>query len=683
MDAGRNPSLINKDQVALAINATFRGGYPRTRPKINYRPITFSTTEQRTWFETQIYQGAFYYSYSNAINPAIRPNSGVLIVSVGGRQWKIELITFKATEITPTKRNGRFQNIVYFCQARQYLIIQDGISAPIIWDGSNTRRAGVNEVPVGTIMAYGQGRIWLLKGDELFAGDIEGTDVGSVLKFTEFKFESGGGALNPSYVIGNVNGLQFIPQQDTATGVGTLLVFGERGTTSVFAELPRDQWINGIQRMVLINIGGTGHRSPCQVNGDVWFRTGPGLRSYRQARGQVDLLAQLPLSTEMDPFLLKDTDFLLPWASSVYFDNRILHTVSPQTRNSRVTFPAIVACDFHILSSFGNDRKPAWDGVWTGINAYELVQADTRRLFAPGVDSQGRNCLFEWLKSDNLQPYDLLDDGNRGTVKTRVVWSVDSGLLSFDNGTPNGGGPAVQKRLLAGKYFLREINGQLDVHLQYRKDGEYCFTDWYRQTYCATVELCDISRDPEDCPLAWLAVPQYRSPAILPQNDILGTASDNSPGGAGNSGRPVNVGYEFQSRFTFTGEALLYTAAFECSSGFEPETPGCPESECRMSLPCCDQMEYYSYTPELPAYYIPNENGLTTEVVEAQNAVINYLGASPGSTPTTIVNDIPLPPAALGPAINSLIDSGQIIPDPRGGGGFVLPPRGHTPLLEN
>jgi len=237
MDAGRWPSLIAKDQVALAINTTFRGGYPSPRPRYLYRPITFNTQEEQTWFETQIYQGSFWYSFVDADNPALHPNEGCLVVSVGGRQWKIDVTKYTALEITPPDgRNNRYKNIVYFCQARQYLIIQDGLAAPIIWDGSQTRRAGVNEVPVGTIMQFGQGRVWVLKGDALFAGDIEGGPT-SILSFTETTFLAGGGALNPSYLIGNVNGLAFIPQQDTSTGVGTLLVFGERGTTSVFAEL--------------------------------------------------------------------------------------------------------------------------------------------------------------------------------------------------------------------------------------------------------------------------------------------------------------------------------------------------------------------------------------------------------------------------------------------------------------
>lgn len=666
MDAGRNPSLIEKDCVALAINATVRGGYPKPRPKIVYRPITFRTEEEREWFETQLYQGSFYYSYTNAANPALKPNQGVLIMSVGGRQWKIDLVRFAATEITPPQRNSRLKNIVYYCQARQYLIIQDGTSSPIIWDGSNTRRAGVNEVPSGTLMAYGQGRIWLLKGDELFAGDIEGTDVGSVLKFTEFRFLSGGGALNPSYVIGNVNGLQFIPQQDTATGVGTLLVFGERGTTSVFAELPRDQWINGIQRMVLINIGGTGHRSPCQVNGDVWFRTAPGLRSYRQARGQVDALAQLPLSTELDPFFLQDTDFLLPWASSVYFDNRLLTTISPQWRNGRVTFPAIAAVDFHILSSFGAARKPAWDGIWTGINAFELVQCTTQRMFAPGVDSAGRTCLFEWLKQDNPQFYDVLDDGSRGLARTPVVWSADSALLTFQAGK-EAGGPAVQKRLGGGKYFLRDLMGPVSVQLQYRKDGEKCWVDWVEHDYCSNVDICEFEKGEDGCPLTWTASPQYRSPAIIGQPDILGLPSDDAPIGAGNSGRALNIGYEFQFRFTITGEVTIYTAVFECSEGFEPETPGCPPPGCTTSMSCCEQSNYYSYTPEQGAYYIPLNSGPRSQVVAAQSAVINYLGVNPGATPTDIVTEIPLPTADLGPALNTLIHDGLVVPNGRGG----------------
>jgi hypothetical protein len=65
----------------------------------------------------------------------------------------------------------------YFCQAERYLIIQNGQDEPRVYDGYRLDRAsyyGAQVVPVGTQMAYGQGRLFtsVNGGTEIVAGDL-------------------------------------------------------------------------------------------------------------------------------------------------------------------------------------------------------------------------------------------------------------------------------------------------------------------------------------------------------------------------------------------------------------------------------------------------------------------------------------------------------------------------------
>ena len=124
----------------------------------------------------------------------------------------------------------------------------------------------------------------------------------------------------------------FQPISDTATGQGDLLVFGEKGAVSFAVANPRDDWKNlsGFMRVALDNIGLVADRSLVTINNDIFFRSLDGLRSYRHARAQIEGYNTTPLSSEMDSVMDYDTEGLLGDSSAVYFDNRLLYTVSPR-----------------------------------------------------------------------------------------------------------------------------------------------------------------------------------------------------------------------------------------------------------------------------------------------------------------------------------------------------------------
>jgi hypothetical protein len=293
--------------------------------------------------------------------------------------WRKDAAVPNPVPIPHPYRNRNDVPIVYMVQADKYLIVQDGTMRPILYTANKAVRADTDnsdrektQVPVGTIMAYGMGRLVAVVNDRDVAfGDIYGSHelddpADSLIYFTERNFLAEGSDAAIPFNLGLPTGMAFFPQLDTSTGTGELLVFAERGASGFFMSLPRELWkTSRFQLMALLTTGLRGHRTISVVNEDLWFRSSDGIRTYRQSRSEPSGYAHIPLSTNVRQFLDLDNQDLLRHASSIYFDNRIMVTAMPAWNNARVFHEGAVVVDFDILSSFGQTQPPAWDGNWT------------------------------------------------------------------------------------------------------------------------------------------------------------------------------------------------------------------------------------------------------------------------------------------------------------------------------
>lgn len=159
MDSGRAPHLIGPNHSALLVNGTFRGGQPHTRP--GFKKVMA--------LESGYYQGATSYFDPRNESPA------VLIMIAGGKINKIDPIKQTSTVIYTGLDTIRD---CYFCQAEKYLIIQNGAHKALVYDGSSVRTIESMHAdfptPIGSIMAYGQGRLFVASPDRtsITAGDL-------------------------------------------------------------------------------------------------------------------------------------------------------------------------------------------------------------------------------------------------------------------------------------------------------------------------------------------------------------------------------------------------------------------------------------------------------------------------------------------------------------------------------
>jgi hypothetical protein len=433
--------------------------------QLNSHSVPFRPEDAGQRLDSSVYPGG-----STIITSVV--NSGVVITRDNASGPGANIV-FSVHEAHAYYRNRIDLPIAYMVQADKFLIAQDGESLPIIYDGNKARRADSNntdrtktEVPVGTIMAYGMGRICIIVNQRDVAfGDLFGSHnlpdpADSLPFFTERNFLTGGFDAAIPFQQGLATGMVFFPQLDTSTGNGQLLVFAERGAAAFFLSLPRELWqTSAFQILALLTTGLRGHRSISVVNEDLWFRAEDGYRSYRQARSEPSGWAHIPLSTSVKQFLDTDDDWLLKYASSMYFDNRIIGTCSPAWNQGRPFHNGMVAVDFDILSSFGVNSRPAWDGHWAKVPVSQLVTGrfnGVTRTFIFGLEATNQllpNGDYQVVYSNQLYELTTRD---KQDFDGPVDWELVSRLFDFSK-LSQMSTPFTESEIYDGDIWLSQI----------------------------------------------------------------------------------------------------------------------------------------------------------------------------------------------------------------------------------
>lgn len=137
VNTGLNPLLLRSDQLAFGLNTTVRGGFVGHRPP--YREITLdfnSDAALQEAFEKGYFQGGTPY----------RPDSGnqSLLASISGKLFQALISGTTATirDVSiPGDPNPALTSQSWLWQAEKWVIINNGINLPIIFDGTTSRRS--------------------------------------------------------------------------------------------------------------------------------------------------------------------------------------------------------------------------------------------------------------------------------------------------------------------------------------------------------------------------------------------------------------------------------------------------------------------------------------------------------------------------------------------------------------
>lgn len=478
---GGAPSMVPSFYAHQAVNRFFREDYNRTRPIIREIPIEFESEADRIWFQGANGQGAFFYNrYPSTASPQ-------LIASLAGRGFAITMRGRNATAKVIFDGNSREFTHTWFAQGFQWLFVQDGIHAPLFYDGTTARRSDLaaREMPVGSVMAFIHGRMVVASADgknSIYVGDIAygnaTTTPDAILSFTESQYWANGGNFDAPTNIGDVNGLYPMPFLDTGTGQNELLVMGAFGFTSLDLSAPRASWVdNSVQRVSMIGQGLVSSHGVAGLNGDVFYRRADGIGSFRNARVEYSQRwSQTPISRPVDYWLKPDRNDLLQYIPMVSWQNMVFTGCSPMIEppnNPCMGYHrycrGFVVFDAQSMSTASRDGTPVWHGMWTGIRPWAMISGsiDTaQRCFVFSYDRDGKNRLYEItleygddiFQREPRKIYSRYDTAEFGSVEGRTS------LFGL-------------KKMTGGVLELNDILGETTFRVSYRPDGGPCFVN--------------------------------------------------------------------------------------------------------------------------------------------------------------------------------------------------------------
>jgi len=575
MDGGSATNLLPRNKVSFAMNATMRTGYLNNRPGWKNYPLSFVDDDTRIAYTQGVFQGAGWYIPPDGSSPQ-------LFVSVSGHIYQLSINkvgNITVVDLTlPNDPNDALRPKAWFCQADSYLVIQDGLDAPYIYDGSILRRSDIanNEVPTGTAMAYGYGRLFLVRGQNVAAGDILDASISnSVIKFSEIKLTQDSFAVPTT--AGQITAIIFGTNIDTSIGQGPLQIHTSSGLVSTInITVVRANWETtpNFQLDALYGGASTGQECAVNVNNDTWYRAQDGIRSFVVARRQFSTWGNTPQSREVNNILNYDDSTLLKYASGVWFDNRLLMTCAP-AKQPNITgwyFQGLSALDFDLLSSlnrysgsnYSTDPQPAYDGIWSGLNITQITKTyfgPVERCFMTVWDSTNGNQVWELLPSATQDYSSSFDNGS-------------CPILSWiETGSYNSGNLTALKELIGADLWIDKLQGQVDFDIKWSPDQYPFWIDW--QTFTESDgKPCGENTTVNPfltCQTPITSPPQYRSRLRLQEPDFdisnnIGTLSDtDSP----ETDYPLTCGYDMRFRIQWRGRCRI--KGFRVFSYLQPE----------------------------------------------------------------------------------------------------------------
>jgi hypothetical protein len=434
-----------------------------------------------------------------------------LVYVIAGHVYGVRTDTMELIDYSSQAGVGELDPDVercYFCTADRYMIIQDGINIPIIIEDAVARRAvqthdatqtvaGVYdhpetwEVPIGTIMAYGQGRLFVvpkvlgngLDGRRFFyAGDIIlATDPSTVLRFTETTYLSGGGAFGLPADMGFITGMAFLRNAGTGSGQGALCVFAEKGVSSfdvwkpranvsdAYGNLQQPGWQDvDISHVLFMDSGMVSPFSIIPVNNDLYFRGVDGIRSINFTVAETTqgvMMRNTPISQEVWPILRYDFHNDLHAVQMAYVGNRMFCLSVPDRDATEPAYKAMVVMDANAQATLAAQASlPIWDGAWSGLTILGLA-------VARHADHE-RDALYLFSRNTDgtLALYMLEDDGYRAGQSDSIQCRVYSRGYTF--------GEMLDRKVFQYmKLDLSAMQGTVVVRGYYRPCG---FPYWAR-----------------------------------------------------------------------------------------------------------------------------------------------------------------------------------------------------------
>jgi hypothetical protein len=404
------------------------------------------------------------------------------------------------TQVSFFDPNPSTRTQAWMWQSEKWMVINDGQSLPMFFDGTGTRRSlglGGNELPPGRMGAYGLGQSWQSLPDGrtfLMSDEVGDTSSGTaandfrdaVLKTTQAQLI---GNFTVPGNIGKIQAMAFTAILDGSLGQGPLavvtpdVVFSCLApmTKAILATVPTG---TPILTESQISNGGLGDWSTILVNGDMIYRSEDGIRSLILGRREFATWGNVPISREVNLYLNPDRKDLLNYSSAVYFANRTIMTFSPVFTDHGVYHRGLIALDGDIISSLRGKLPPVYDGAWTGLQVLKLVVgrfSGVERCFAFTLNFEEQIELWELLP-DQVAANDNVDDDGAA----QIIWQFETPKFF----KPKKSTERQFSRLKGGEIYWKDLIGTAHIQVYYRPDDYPCWTLWHEWDECAPENNC-------------------------------------------------------------------------------------------------------------------------------------------------------------------------------------------------
>ena len=481
MNSGISPLLIQASEFARGNNLSVRGGFAETRGGF-VADFTFSTIG------------------SNRGSGVWRLSLGDFIVTVIGTTIELYRIDMQQSYSFGPYLNSTGQ--CYMEQVDRWFCIQDGANRPVVLalDSSDVPYVyGTDDplvsYPISTIMKYAHSRTHMvpvrmpqsLPDPTTFptAVPTASTESGRmgfvssdvrdnlnpeyVFRMSECRTVAGGGTITMPMEAGLIGGMGILRGAATGTGVGPLIVLGREGVSAFDVAIPRTQWFTtNIGQVLFVRAGTKSPWSVIDVSDDLCYIDATGnvrfLRYDQNAlSGSSGSLVNQPRSNEMRYFIEGQDLAYLNRVSSVYWDNRLAWTLHGE---SDYTYKAMGVLDVSPAFTMAAQEPPAYYGVWTGFNTYQVLQArkdDTSRMYLVVKTAANKSALLRYDE-------DALTDPS----STPILSTLITGSYSF--ATPNVATVTDTKRLDYVDLWLGEIKRDTELEVYYRPRGYEVWT---------------------------------------------------------------------------------------------------------------------------------------------------------------------------------------------------------------
>lgn len=293
---------ISEDNTLMSFSS--QGGVAEARDIENMLPLN-----RGGWSQTKGFSTYFSTGSATRISGLYRfiqsDGTNEFLFSQGTQVKKLTGTPLAATSIGATISSATYP---HFETAMDKLVICDGVSAPVVYDGTSTT-ALAGPPPVGASMSlFYQNRLWFPKGNLVYYSNPSIIDAGYGTQFVPCNINDGQKIVGISkfFIPGQLQPIIFV-QKTKSSGIIT----GDGTTESpyFYVETRRD-------------IGGTSFRGAIQLAQDIAYLTPQGVTSYKTDNSITNLVDNFISEKvrdkfqSLDPTYLKDSIAFYDWRNT-------------------------------------------------------------------------------------------------------------------------------------------------------------------------------------------------------------------------------------------------------------------------------------------------------------------------------------------------------------------------------